>query len=174
LRGDSGEAANSDRVAALIKQLGDIAFVKREAASKELVDFGEPALSAIRRATTTSEDSEVRQRAEHIIQTIATRVAEAAIKRQLAAFKGKWNVEFTNGVKQKCQIGEDRSASVTEPLRTSGGKTEIQGGSVIIIYQDERIERWTPVGKRMIVEHWHPGAPFPFGTPVLGIADGAQ
>src|SRR5262249_27588708 len=128
LRGDSGEAAKSDRVAALIKQLGDDAFAKREAASKELEDIGEPALVALRRAAASSEDLEIRRRAESIIQTIATRVADAAIKRQLAAFKGKWNVEFTNGVKEMCQIGEDRTASVTEPLRTSDGKVEIQGG----------------------------------------------
>ena len=51
---------------------------------------------------------------------------------------------------------------------------EIKDGSVVIVYQDDRIERWTPVGKRMIVEHWYPGARFPAGGPVLGIADGAR
>jgi hypothetical protein len=174
LRGNSGEATKSDRVAALIKQLGDHAFARREAARKELEDIGEPALAALRPAATSSDDLEIRRRAERIIQTIATRAADAAIKRQLAAFAGKWNVEFTNGVKEMCQIRKDRTASVAEPLRTSDGKVEIKGGSVVIVYQDGRVERWSPVGKRMVVEHWHPGAPFPSGTPVLGIADGAR
>jgi hypothetical protein len=174
LRGNSGTAAMSDRVATLIKQLGDDAFAKREAARKELEDIGEPALAALRKAATSSDDLEIRRRAERIIQTIATRAADAAIKRQLAAFKGKWNVEFTNGVKEMCQIRTDRMASVAEPLRTSNGKVEIKDGSVVIVYQDARVERWTPVGKRMVVEHWHPGAPFPSATPVLGIADGAR
>jgi hypothetical protein len=174
LRVHSGEAATSDRVAALIKQLGDDAFAKRETASKELEDIGEPALPALRKAATSSEDPEIRRRAERISQSIATRAADAAIKRRLAAFKGKWNVEFTNGVKEMCQIREDRTASVAEPLRTSDGKVEIQDGSVVIVYQDDQVERWTPVGKRMVVQHWHPGAPFPSGTPVLGIADGAR
>jgi transposase len=174
LRGNSGKAAKSDRVATLIKQLGDDAFATREAASKELVDIGEPALPALRKAATSSDDLEIRRRAERIIQAIATRAANAASKRQLAAFKGKWNVEFTNGVKERCQIRTDRRASVAEPLRTSNGKVEIKDGSVVIVYHDDRVERWTPVGKRMVVEHWHPGAPFPSGTPILGIADGAR
>jgi hypothetical protein len=173
-RGDSGTAAESDRVAALIKQLGDNRFAKREAASKELEDIGEPALAALRKAATSRDDLEIRRRAERIIQTITTRAADAAIQRELAAFKGKWNVEFTNGVKEVGQIRRDRTASVAEPLRTSSGKVEIKDGSVVIVYQDDRVERWTPVGKRMIVEHWYPGARFPSGTPVLGIADGAR
>jgi hypothetical protein len=173
-RGDSGTAAESDRVAALIKQLGDDRFAKREAASKELEDIGEPALAALRKAATSRDDLEIRRRVERIIQTITTRAADAAIQRELAAFKGKWNVEFTNGVKEVGQIRRDRTASVAEPLRTSSGKVEIKDGSVVIVYQDDRVERWTPVGKRMIVEHWYPGARFPSGTPVLGIADGAR
>jgi hypothetical protein len=174
LRGNSGTAAQSDRVAALIKQLGDHKFAKREAASKELEDIGEPALAALRKAATSSDDLEMRRRAERTIHTITIRAADAAIKRKLAAFKGKWDVEFTNAVKEVCQIRTDRTASVAEPLRTSSGKVEIKDGSVVIVYQDDRVERWTPVGKRMAVEHWHPGAPFPSGMPVLGIADGAQ
>ena len=116
LRGNAGEAEKSDRVAALIKQLGDDAFAKRETASKELEDIGEPALPALRTAATSSDDPEIRGRAERISQSIAARAAEAVIKRQLAAFKGKWNVEFTNGVKEVCRIGKDRTASVAKPL----------------------------------------------------------
>jgi hypothetical protein len=66
------------------------------------------------------------------------------------------------------------AASVAEPLRNSNGKVEVEDGRVVIVYQDDRAERWTPVGKRMVVEHWYPGARFPSGTPVLGIADGAK
>ncbi len=84
---------------------------------------------------------------------------------------GRWNVEFANGVKEVCEVGKDRTASVAEPLRTSSGKAEVKDGSVVIVYQDDRVERWTPVGKRMVVEHWYPGAQFPSGTPVLGIAE---
>lgn len=84
---------------------------------------------------------------------------------------GRWNVEFANGVKEGCEVRKDGTASVEEPLRTAAGKVEIKNGSVVIVYQDDRVERWTPVGKRMVVEHWFPGAQFPCGRPVLGIAD---
>jgi hypothetical protein len=84
---------------------------------------------------------------------------------------GRWSVEFANGVKEVCEVRKDRTVSVVEPLRSATGKAEVQGGSVVIVYQDDRVERWTPVGKRMVVEHWYPGARFPSGTPVLGIAE---
>jgi hypothetical protein len=174
LRGDSGKEAGADKIARLVQQLGDGAFAKREAASKELTAIGAPALAALRKAAVSSKDPEVRPRAKRIIRTIATRAADAAIKRELASLKGKWNVEFSNGVKEVCQLRNDRTASVAEPLRTSNGRVEVKGGSVVIVYQDDRVERWTPVGKRMVVEHWYPGARFPSGTPVLGIADGAR
>jgi hypothetical protein len=66
------------------------------------------------------------------------------------------------------------AATAWEPLRTAAGKAEAKDGSVVIVYQDDRVERWTPVGKRMVVEHWYPGSRFPSGTPVLGIAEVAR
>jgi hypothetical protein len=87
---------------------------------------------------------------------------------------GRWNVEFANGVKEVCEVRKDRTPSVAEPLRTSAGKAEVKDGSVVIVYQDDRVERWTPVGKRMVVQHWHPGSRFPSGTPVLGVAEVAR
>src|SRR5262245_14057336 len=86
---------------------------------------------------------------------------------------GLWRVEFANGVVEACQVREDGRASVIEPLRTSGGKAEAQGGPVVIRFDDDRVERWTQVGRRMVVEHWSSSAQFPSGTPVLGIADRA-
>jgi hypothetical protein len=135
-----------------------------------LEDIGEPALAALRRAATSREDLEIRQRAERIIHAIAARAADAIIKRQLAAVKGKWTVEFTNGVTEVCRIGKDGEASVEEPLRRSDGTAVVQGGSVVITFQDDRVERWTAVGKRVVVEHWFPGARFPTAPPALGIA----
>jgi HEAT repeat protein len=57
---NSGNAARSDRVAVLIKQLGDDAFAKREAASSELENIGEPAIPALRKAATSIDDLEIR------------------------------------------------------------------------------------------------------------------
>jgi HEAT repeat protein len=55
----------------LIEQLGDDAFARREAAQRELVKIGKPALAALRRASTTSPDLEVRRRATKAIEAIS-------------------------------------------------------------------------------------------------------
>ena len=84
---------------------------------------------------------------------------------------GRWNIEFANGVAETCVIREDGTASVVEPLRSSGGKAAVEGGSSLIRFDDDRIERWTPVGTRMVVEHWPPGSTIEAAKPVLGVAD---
>jgi hypothetical protein len=84
---------------------------------------------------------------------------------------GRWSVAFTNGVKEVCEVRQDGTASVVEPLRSAEGKVAVHDSSVVICFQDDRVERWTPVGRRMIVEHWFPGTTFPAGMAVLGIGD---
>jgi hypothetical protein len=71
LRGDLGKETEAEMVARLIKQLGDDAFAKREAATEQLKALGEPALEALRKAAASDSDPEIRARAERIIQAIA-------------------------------------------------------------------------------------------------------
>lgn len=87
---------------------------------------------------------------------------------------GGWRVDFANGVAQVCQVRDDGTASVVEPRRTSAGKATFEGNSIVIVYEDDRTERWTVVGNRRVVEHWFPGSQFPTATPVLGIAERVQ
>lgn len=87
---------------------------------------------------------------------------------------GKWNVEFANGVKETCVIRRDGSAMVVEPARSSPGKATVKGGAVVIVFDDDRTERWTAVGQRLVVEHWFPASQLPTVTPVLGIAETAR
>ncbi len=74
LRGDGGKEVKSGRVAALIQELieelGDGKFVKREAASKELLALGPAALDALRKAATSNDDLEVKTRAAAVIKVI--------------------------------------------------------------------------------------------------------
>jgi hypothetical protein len=86
---------------------------------------------------------------------------------------GQWSVKFSNGVAEVCTIRNDGTASVVEPLRASGGKWTVKGHLFVIVCADDRIERWTPVGKRFVVEHWFPAAQMATGQPVLGIAQRA-
>src|SRR5262245_65280283 len=80
LQGDPGKEAGAQRIARLIEQLGDDAFAKREAATKELEAVGVPALAALRNAAASSGDLEIRRRAERI----GNNIVEAAAKAELA------------------------------------------------------------------------------------------
>ena len=84
---------------------------------------------------------------------------------------GKWVIEFANGVVEKVEVKKDGTATVSEPARTSTGKVTAIQGTFLFVCEDGRVERWTPVGKRMVVEHWPSADQYPNGTPVRGIAD---
>src|SRR5213592_2737473 len=61
--------ADDQEIARLVKQLGSDKFKEREAATKRLKEIGEPALEALLKAA-TSDDAEVRCRAEQIVDRI--------------------------------------------------------------------------------------------------------
>jgi hypothetical protein len=84
---------------------------------------------------------------------------------------GKWVVTFRNGVVETCKVGQDGMVSVREPMRSSRGKGESKDDAIVVPFEDGRVERWTPVGKRFVVEHWFPASAYPAGARVLGIAD---
>lgn len=82
---------------------------------------------------------------------------------------GLWSIEFANGVKEACLLRADGTASVLEEKRKADGKAEVKSGVIVIVFEDDRVERWTPVGRKMVVEHWCPASAFPAGASVLGI-----
>jgi uncharacterized protein (TIGR03067 family) len=132
LRGNPDNGADAERVAKLIKQLGDAAFAKREAASKELEAIGEPALAALRKAAASDSDAEIRRRAEQVIQAIAGRVA----KKELEKLQGTWSLVSyeTDGKQIK---GEDKSHT----FAVKGEKWSIRvGGQVFQAGTVQRIE----------------------------------
>jgi hypothetical protein len=87
------------------------------------------------------------------------------------ALVGQWAVEFANGVVETCDLVKEGTANVVEPKRSSRGKVrDARNGIVVLVFEDDRIERWTRIGQRMVVEHWASSDQFPGGPPVLGIA----
>src|SRR5262245_53706324 len=74
---------------------------------------------------------------------------------------GKWSVEFANGVRESWVVRADGTARVVEPLRTSDSKASWADGTIFIKSDDDRVERWTVIGRRVVVEHWFPASEFP-------------
>jgi hypothetical protein len=101
--GGPDKDATPERVAGLIKQLGDPKFVNREAAGRDLTAIGEPALDALREAAAAA-DPEVQSRAERIIAAISRRVTT----RELEKLQGTWSLVSydLNGNRIK---GEDKA-----------------------------------------------------------------
>ena len=86
VRASSGDKADGDKITALIEQLGDDAFVKREAASKKLAAVGEPALNDLRKTAASSDDPEIRYRCNELSRLITATAAE----KELAKWEGMW------------------------------------------------------------------------------------
>jgi uncharacterized protein (TIGR03067 family) len=118
LHGDSGKSAGDDKIRALIKQLGDDAFAKREAASKKLETIGMPALAALRAAATSSGDAEIRQRARALIRAITARAWKAELKK----WQGYW--ETKDGVWMK--FTGERWSSGTPTFGPVAGTFQVQ------------------------------------------------
>jgi formylglycine-generating enzyme required for sulfatase activity len=68
-RAEPDKDAQAERIAALIRQLGHDEFARREAAGKELEAIGEPAIGALREAT-SDRDLEIRRRAREILDVV--------------------------------------------------------------------------------------------------------
>ena len=105
--GDSPDEHMASRVARLVKQLGHDEFEKRQEASQELDAIGEPALDALRKAT-SHEDAEIRKRATAIVATITGRVRAAVTKKELERLQGTWSLVSMEVGGQQIK-GEDKS-----------------------------------------------------------------
>jgi WD domain, G-beta repeat len=69
-QGKEGPNVSAAEIDGLILQLGDDDLAKRRLARKRLEDVGEAAVSALKKATESSDDPEVRKAAKAVIQTI--------------------------------------------------------------------------------------------------------
>jgi len=119
LRADPGNETETDRVVRLIKQLGDDAFAKREAASKELDAIGAPALDALRKAASDDDpDPETRQRAEQTARAVTRRIRAATARKELAKSEGSWQAAGD----VKMTINGDRFISSTPGTGARNGK----------------------------------------------------
>ena len=87
------------------------------------------------------------------------------------AWGGTWWTRFDNGVSQRMVLAGNTCRGGNNHGWSSKGKLDHDDGRIIITYEDDRLERWTPIGHRMVVEHWHPASAYPDTKPVVGIAE---
>ncbi len=98
------EKAAPQHIADLVARLGDEEFAAREAATAELERIGEPALPALRQAIATSDDLEIRHRAEGIVEEMDGRAGV----RELARIEGAWaGVTSSENGQEKALEGDD-------------------------------------------------------------------
>jgi uncharacterized protein (TIGR03067 family) len=134
LRGDPAKETEAEKIARLIRQLGDDAFAEREAASKELDAIGEPALGALRQAAASSDDAEIRQRAGRLVQGIAGRLLAVAAKKEIAALQGTWYSTLTEtaGMRQSGEDKADRHIVTGDQWVCKNGAAVVQTGTLSV------------------------------------------
>jgi len=67
------QGTNEKTIRALIAQLGDESYEKREEAEKKLIAVGRPALALLKKASTESTDAEVRERTAIVLRAMRAR-----------------------------------------------------------------------------------------------------
>src|SRR5262245_61390835 len=145
---DADRDVTTERVASLIKQLGDPKFARREAAFKELVAIGEPALDALRKAT-ASNDPEVRTRAERVIASIAAHTGE----RELTKLAGYWKT--ADGV--WLEISGDRWSSATPTWGPVRGRIWVGEVGKSCVAADMFVEEGPTRGLTCLAIYWREG-----------------
>jgi hypothetical protein len=121
-----GEPGNEpDRIARLIRQLGDDEFERREAASRDLEALGDAAQSALQQAA-ASGDPEVRQRAAALLLVIAERLERSDVK---SVPPPRGAVVLFDGKDLDAWVGRAGLAAPAWKL-LDGGVMEAQGGDI--------------------------------------------
>jgi len=78
LRGEPSQNPEAERIAGLVQQLGSDIFSKRHHANHELLKLGEKALPALQKAADSSGDTELRRRAEGLVETLMPKQQKSA------------------------------------------------------------------------------------------------
>jgi uncharacterized protein (TIGR03067 family) len=135
------DVARDDRIASLVRELGDDEFQVRQAASQELVNIGEPALPLLTKAEASNPDPEIRWRAAEAVRTVMERIRVAATKQALEELQGSWTlVSSEAGGKQTG--GEDKSYTFSfqgEKWAIHAGGRLSQGGTIAGIEVKEKL-----------------------------------
>lgn len=87
---------------------------------------------------------------------------------------GKWQFVNAQGPFGTYEFRANGTVLWTEKARRAIGKCTVKDGSILIVYEDDRTERLTPCGPRLLVEHWSPSSSYPAGYPGFAYAEKAK
>jgi uncharacterized protein (TIGR03067 family) len=137
----NADAARDERIAPLVRELGADEFTRRQAASQELVNIGEPALVLLRKAEASDPDPEIRWRAAEAVRTVNERIRVAATRKALAELQGSWTLVHSE-IGGKQTGGEDKSYIFSfrgDKWAIHAGGRLSQGGTVTRIEVKEKL-----------------------------------
>jgi uncharacterized protein (TIGR03067 family) len=141
LRSDPGTETETERIARLVKQLGDDSFEKREAAGSELGAIGESAVAALRKAAASSGDPEIRRRAATIVADIAARRLAVVAKKEIEGLQGTWYSTATEYAGRP-QTGEEKTARhviTANRWENKHGEAVLQSGTLNVIEVSDKL-----------------------------------
>jgi uncharacterized protein (TIGR03067 family) len=136
-----GQAPNSRATQALVQQLGDEAFARREAAQSALLQLGEAAVSRLQQAIAENADPEIRWRSRQIVQDVLGRIREAATQKALEELQGSWTLVYSEAGGRQTG-GENKSyifAFQGDKWSIHAGGRLSQGGTVTRIEAKEKL-----------------------------------
>ncbi len=80
---------------------------------------------------------------------------------------GVWDVRYTNKVRRTYRFDRGKVSYVSPDEKQDQIQMRSQGAQILLNFVTEnKVERWTFVGNKAIVEHFNPGNDFPKGRPV--------
>jgi len=78
---------------------------------------------------------------------------------------GKWQMILGTDVVGTYDFRPDGTVFWKQKARQAIAKVTLRDGVILIVYPDDRTERMTPSGSRLIIEHWFPSSLYPSKFP---------
>jgi len=156
-----------------------LAFVKAmNIAEKQLVLDLKQAMKDATQSAALDDAIKIRSAVEFLEKRGATTLE--SVKGNSAGVRypfGKWQMITSSGPYAPTSIlgtydfRSDGTVFWKEKARQAFGKVTIRDGVILVVYPDDRTERITPSGPRLLIEHWCPSSNYPSKFPMFVYAE---